>query len=170
MATTTVLFAGPTGSLGTCGDVFFSVMRLPPTHAYLAEVRAAARSHHKRYGVANRGLSLLEHTALTADTPGDVREEASKIAKEFPAETTAVIVEGTGFAVAASRVIIAGMHLVRSGAKQRYKVTATTHEAVRWMLSVPPPSGGVSLDERALLTALEQVRNSIPSASASAKG
>ncbi len=158
----TIQHASAVGALGVCGDVFASVMHLPPTLAFLHEVRRAAGVHHRRFGAANRGFSVLESTSLAANTPAAVREDATKIAADYPAAAASVVVEGSGFGTAAARVVIAGMHLVRYGSSpQRYEIVSTAPDAARWLFSLAPPAGAEVLDEKTLLAALTQVRGAI---------
>src|SRR2546423_8861555 len=88
-------FADTRVAAATCGSVFISVLRKPPTLANInllrAETRKLDEACHGRYG----SLSILEPSSV-GNVASEVREASAAFAREFSMLGAAIVVEGTG--------------------------------------------------------------------------
>lgn len=153
----TIHHVGTCGVHASQGDVFVTLLRLPVTLEFLRSVHGPAAIHQRRYGGNARSLTVLEPGAITTNTSAEIRRETELVSSQYRSAATAIAVEGEGFAAAAVRTLIAGIHLVRRGHGQ-FKITGTARDAVRWLLSQPAPQGTETSDEKTLLEFVERVR------------
>ncbi len=151
-------FADSRVAAATCGGVFISVLRQPPTLENINRLRAETRRLHDLRGGKYGSLSILEPSAV-ANVAADVREASARFAREFTMLGAAIIVEGSGFLPAAGRTLIAGIYLLT---KKTYphKIFAKPADGAAWLVPILAQAG-VLHTAAELLVAAEAARQAI---------
>ena len=153
-----VHFADDRVAAATCGNVFISVLRRPPTLANINLLRAQTRKLddvlHGKYG----SLSILEPSSV-GTVASEVREASATFAREFTMLGAAIVVEGSGIMPTAGRTLIAGIYLLT---KKTYphKIFARAGDGATWLVPILA-AAGIEQGAAELLAAAETARSAI---------
>src|SRR5690348_16978456 len=126
-------------AIGWVDRVWINVLRRPMRLEHARVIRRLAGEHRVQFGNRSVSMSVLEDTAFH-NVSDEVRQETSALVREFPTLGVATVIEGTGFRVAAGRMMMAGIYMV-ARVKHPQKVFDKTAEAARWM-------GGILSDHK----------------------
>jgi hypothetical protein len=139
MATTTIHFSDVGQALGSCGNVFVTVLRQPMTIEAVEPLKRESNKMSQRFGGKFVSLAIIEPTASSSPSP-EVREATASFARESNILAAAIVIEGTGFRPATTRTLVAGMYLV---IKKSYphKILATPEEGAVWLVERLVASG-----------------------------
>ena len=123
-------------------------------------MRIHLAKHFEKFPDRVGSLTVLEVSAAQS-APKELREESSKLMREFQSQGAAIIVEGTGFRAATIRTLIAGLYLLqRTG--YPHKIAATVADGVEWLLPTLKRAGVAStMSAGELVSAVESTREKI---------
>jgi hypothetical protein len=118
-------------ALALRGSITACVFRNPITMERLQRLRRESVTIQARLGVARVNLTIIEPTAV-ATMAEDVRKESAALMRDFPAATTATVLEGGGFRTAAARAILSGLTLL-AGERSRRRIFDSVEDAATWL-------------------------------------
>jgi hypothetical protein len=126
-----ICFADEGVALATHGRVAACVFRTPVTLERLQRLRRESEPIQLRFGIERVNLTIIEPGAV-GSMAEDVRKESAALMREFPASTTATVLEGVGFRAAAARAILSGLTLL-AGERHRRRMFESVDEAATWL-------------------------------------
>jgi hypothetical protein len=158
MATTTIHFSDSRQALGSCGNVFVTVLRQPMTIEAVEPLRRESFRMSERFAGKCVSLAIIEPTAASPAST-EVRDATAAFARESNIMAAAIVIEGSGFRPAATRTLVAGMYLVT---KKSYphKIVATAEEGAVW-LAEQLVAAGVPVSASEIVAAARATRAAI---------
>jgi hypothetical protein len=113
------------------GPLLANVLRQPLTLERARVLYKAAQKAYDLYKGKACSLSIIEPTAASTQTP-EVRRLTTALSKEFILLGSAIVIEGSGFAAATARTMIAGVYLL---SKRPYpaKIFPSVPEGAAWL-------------------------------------
>jgi hypothetical protein len=138
-------------------SVTITVLAEPSTPSRLAHLRRHLERHRQGHPEGTYSLTVLGPGSMVVSVPAEIREESTRIARDFPSRGSTIVVEGSGFAGAAIRAFLSGLFLV---ARNRSQIHATVPEAASW-LAPKLPRQDPPLSTLDLVDAVEASRASI---------
>jgi hypothetical protein len=132
-------FSDAKQALGSCGNVFVTVLRQPMTMDVIEPLRREQRKMSQRCAGKCVTLAIIESTAMSHPSP-QVREATASFAKEGGILGAAILLEGSGFRAAAIRTLVAGMYLV-SKKSYLHRIVQTTDEGAAWLVELLAEAG-----------------------------
>jgi hypothetical protein len=156
MVTREIALADEVCAIAIVGDVFITVLHLPSTLESMRAIRRVATRHAQVWKGTSRSMTVIEPRAIVANTSEEVRTETAAMTRDFTTAANAVVVEGSGFGVAAVRTLLAGVYLVQR-VPYPYKIVSTPAEGVRWLLD-KTPQFGATVTSADLIDTIERAR------------
>lgn len=127
----TIDFADMGLSIAFEGALLANVLREPLTLERARALYRAAQKAADLYKGKAVSITIVEPTAARGQTP-EVREVTTKLSKDFTLLGSAIVIEGSGFAAATARTMIAGVYLL---SKRPYpnKICATVADGASFL-------------------------------------
>jgi hypothetical protein len=115
----TICFSDSGFTLATCANVCVAVVRRPLTVEKTRRLRQELEKLDRQFGQERIALSIVEPEAVASPDP-QLRSEYIAIGRDFPVAQNVIVLEGTGFRIAAGRAIMNGLaFLSGKGARQQ---------------------------------------------------
>jgi hypothetical protein len=127
----TIDFADAGLSITFDGTLLANVLRQELTIERARALYKASKKAADLYKGKACSLSIIEPTALSVQTP-EVRQLTAALSKEFVLQGSAIVIEGSGFAAATTRTLVAGIYLL---SKRPYpsKIFSSLSESAAWL-------------------------------------
>jgi hypothetical protein len=117
--TTTIRFSENGLAFATYANVGVVVIRQPLSIAKVRRLRQEVEQLHQQFGHARTMLTIVESAAV-ASPDNELRSEFAAIARELPAAQNVIVLEGSGFRMAAARAIMNAMALLSGNASKQH--------------------------------------------------
>jgi hypothetical protein len=159
VGTTEIHYANSVHGIATHRDVFINVLRDVATMDFMREVRRVMRHHSPAWKGETRSVTVVESTNVAA-VSDEVRAETVAVTKEFTSLAAVVVIEGSGFAAAMVRTLIAGIYAVQRQ-PYPYKIAGTVPEGARWLLDKTADRARAAVSASELIAAVETARRAL---------
>jgi hypothetical protein len=154
-----VLWSDDGIGVATVGNVSISVLRQPATVARLRRLRGDLIEMNQRHPGKIASITILEETAIRS-APDEIRAESASLMRDSHVFAAAIVIEGKGFRVAATRALLAGLSLV-SRPRYEQKIFERVELAAQWLVEVMAKKGIPDQSSQDLVSGIEQARAAI---------
>lgn len=127
----TIDYADAGLSIAFEGPLLANVLRQPLTLDRARALYRAAQKAFDLYKGKAASITIVEPSAASSQPP-EVRDVTTKLSKDFVLLGSAIVIEGSGFAAATARTVIAGIYLL---SKRPYpnKICASVAEGASFL-------------------------------------
>ena len=157
-ARTVLHYADQAIALGELGNVFLTVLRQQSTMAGLRELRRHLSRFHGRWPGAVTGLTVFGEGSFAFNVSSEIRQESTRIARDFQSVAASIVVETSGFAGSALRAFLSGMALA---AGNKAKTHASVAEGATWLAPRASPLAKETVLASEITQAVEELRVAI---------